>query len=74
MINRTQITASSSFFKANTTEDFTHEDNPCVADKEVDERLNTYFTPSPLAVQVECASVCCLLPPRCIHYVNVIGG
>lgn len=44
MINRTQITVSSSFFKANTTEDFTHEDNQRVADKEVDERLNTYFT------------------------------
>lgn len=43
MINRTQITVSF-FFKADTTEDFTHEDNTCVADKEVDERLNTYFS------------------------------
>lgn len=73
MINRTQITVSSSFFKANTTEDFTHEDNPSIADKEVDERLNTFHTLAHV-VQVDCASVCCLLPPRCIHYVNVIGG
>lgn len=73
MINRTQITVSSSFFKANTTEDFTHEDNPSVADKGVDERLNTFHILA-LVVQVDCASVCCLLPPCCIHYVNVIGG
>lgn len=55
MINRTQITVSVSFFKAYTTEDFTHTDNPSVADKEVDERLNTFHT-LPLVVQVECAS------------------
>lgn len=48
MINKTQITVPSPFFTANTTEDFTHEDKPCVVDKEPDERLNRYFTRCPL--------------------------
>lgn len=73
MINRTQITVSSLVFKAKTTEDFTHKDKPTVADKEADERLNTFHT-LPLVAQVECASLRSRLPPRCILYVNVIGG
>lgn len=44
MINKTQITVPSPFFKVNTTEDLTHEDKPRVVDKELDERLNRYFT------------------------------
>lgn len=72
MINTTQITVSSSSFKANTTEDVPLEDNPCVADKEVDEILNTYFTGCHAVMQVECVSICCLLPRCNVLYVNVI--
>lgn len=63
MINRAQITVFSSVFKANTTEDFTHEDNPCMAHKELDETLNTYCISRIASCGAGGECVSCVPPP-----------